>query len=409
MNFSDPSKLAVLACPGGAQFAEEVIKHLRTIYRKRLEKRANDLAKRYSMTREEVVRQMNFRNDLRSAVIGSPGDLGSVRIPKFKIDARFTCFANGEFKTEILETVRGKEVYIIQDVENGLPISFNGGKTTRRLSVNDHIFSLLVSIDAATQAGASSITLVLPVYPYARQHKKKGREGLTASRLGQILDFHGVKRIITLDIHSREIENSFNRMRLENLHASYQIIKELAKLVDLDDPSLVSVAPDTGAVDRNKFYATSLNIPLALLYKERDYSKVSSSAEDSNITAIKLLGDVKDKTVFIADDMLGTGGTLLKAMRMLKDMGAARIICAVSLPFFSGSAIDDFEAAYREGLFHRIIGTNAVHHDGLLKREWYISTNVSSLFAHTIARLHHDRSLSSLLDNRGIIQRLKKG
>jgi ribose-phosphate pyrophosphokinase len=166
------------------------------------------------------------------------------------------------------------------------------------------------------------------------------------------------------------------------------------------------VAPDTGAVDRNKFYATALQKPLALLYKERDYSKVSRDALNNNISMIKLLGKVRDKTVFMADDMLATGGTLLKAMKMLRGEGAKKIICAVSLPLFSGDAIEHFDAAYREGSFYRIIGTNAVYHEELLKREWYISVNIATLFAKTISRLHQGLSLSSLLDNRDVINKL---
>ena len=210
---------------------------------------------------------------------------------------------------------------------------------------------LLTAIDAAVQSGAGRISLILPAYPYSRQHKKKGREGLTAARFGQIVEFFGVSRIITLDIHSREIENCFNKLRLENLHASFQIIETLSTIVDLKHEDLVVLAPDTGAVDRNKFYASTLQKPLALLYKERDYSKVGKSASDTNITEMRLLGDVRGKTVFMADDMLGTGGTILKAMKYLKELGVAKIICAVSLPLFSATAIDDFDKAYQEGYF----------------------------------------------------------
>ncbi|HOX91861.1 MAG TPA: ribose-phosphate diphosphokinase, partial [Spirochaetales bacterium] len=141
------------------------------------------------------------------------------------------------------------------------------------------------------------------------------------------------------------------------------------------------------------------------LYKERDYSKVSKDANDSNITEMKLLGDISGKNVFIADDMLGTGGTLLKAMRYLRDQGAAKVICAISLPLFSGKAIDDFDKAYKEGYFYRIIGTNAIHHDELLKKEWYIEADVTTLFAQIISLLHHNRSLSPMLDNRELISR----
>ena len=220
----------------------------------------------------------------------------------------------------------------------------------------------------------------------------------------------GVNRIITLDIHSREIENSFSRINLENLHASYQIIRELTKLVDLTGGTedIVIVAPDTGAVDRNKFYSAGLQKPLAMIYKERDYSIVTQNAKDTNIKSIKLLGDVHGKVAFLADDMLGTGGTLLKAMEFLKEQGATKVIAAISLPFFTGNAIELFNEAYAKGHFYRIIGTNAVYHEELLKCEWYINTDVSGLFANIIARLHHNQSLSNLLDNRNIIEKLVK-
>ncbi len=406
MNYSEPIKLAILACPGGEKFADEVIVHMKRIYRRRFDRKAANLAKRYAISKELVIRKINFQNDIAMSSAVSPGDLNSFRMPSFKVPARFTCFPNGELKTEILESIRGKDLYIFQDVENHQPLTFNEGKTTKVLSVNDHVMSLLVTIDAAKSAGAERVTMVVPVYPYSRQHKKKGREGLTASRLSHIFESMGVNRIITLDIHSREIENSFSLLRLENLHASYQIIRQLASITDINSPDLVVVSPDTGAVDRNKFYATSLKKPLALLYKERDYSKVTQNALDNNISEVKLLGNVKGKTVFMADDMLGTGGTLLKAMRFLRDQGAKDVIAAISLPFFSGDAIDHFEEAYRQGWFHRIIGTNAVYHEELLKREWYVSTNVTTLFAQAISRLHHDRSVSSILDNREIIEKL---
>lgn len=406
MNYIEPSNLGVVACPGGERFAQKVVKHLNGIYKRRFDRKVSAISKRYERPREEVARQINFLNDVLGNNSSLPEITDRFRAPQISLECKYTRFPNGELKSEILSSVRGRDIYIFQDVENRHPCRFNDGRDEAELSVNDHIFGLLVTADAAVQAGASRVSLVLPVYPYSRQHKKKGREGLTAARFGQIVENLGVSRIITLDVHSREIENCFNKTRLENLHASYQIMRELARVTDITSPDFVVVSPDTGAVDRNKFFASTMKRPLALLYKERDYSKVTKDANDSNITEMKLLGSVRDKVVFMADDMLGTGGTLLKAMKFLRDQGAREIICAVSLPFFSGSAIDDFEAAYRQGYFHRIIGTNAVYHEDLLQRDWYVSTDVTSLFAHIISRLHHDRSLSALLDSRGIIERL---
>ena len=406
MNYSNPAKLAVLACPGGELFANEVIVHLKRVYHRGFDYVIAELAKRYNMETQAVIRQVNFINDALSPPHQFHGKPDQCRPPHFKVPAKFTLFPNGEVKAEILESIRGKDLYIIQDVENHSPVAFNGGETKKALSVNDHLMTVFVTVDAARQAGAESVTLVMPVYPYARQHKTKGREGLTAGRIGMILENLGVNRIITLDIHSREINNAFDNMRLENLHPSYQILRALSRMPGILNDDFVVVSPDTGAVDRNKFYASALKKPLALLYKERDYSRVSSDALKNNITDVKLLGNVRDKTVFMADDILGTGGTLLKAMKFLKEQGAGNVICAVSLPLFSGDAIKYFDDAFNEGLFYRIIGTNAVCQGELLKREWYVSVNITKLFARTISRLHKGLSVSSLLDNRDSIIQL---
>lgn len=408
MSYSDPTHLGILACPGAEAFADQVVRKLAGIYKRRFDRKTQALASRYHVSQELAIRKINFANDANSSLLFNPGPTDKYRPPHFKINARHTFFANGEIKTEILESVRGKDLYIFQDIENHQPIAFNDGTVHRVMSVNDHIFNLFVTIDAAMQAGANRINLVLPVYPYARQHKKKGREGLTAARVGMMLENLGVSRIVTLDIHSREIENCFDKLRLENLHASFQIIEKLMTIIDIKTEDLVVLAPDTGAVDRNKFYANALQRPLALLYKERDYSKVTKSASDSNISEMRLLGDVKGKIVFMADDMIGTGGTLIKGMRNLKELGAEKVICAASLPMFTGSAVEDFDKAYHEGLFYRIIGTNAIYHQELLHKEWYIQADVTGLFAQIVSLIHHDRSLSSLLDNRDVVARLIK-
>ena len=408
MPYSEPTDLAVVACPGGESFANEVITHLRHMYKHRFTLKNDVIAKRYGMDKDKLVQQINLDNDLRTSDLCVKGAIDKYRPPVFKVNARFTYFANGEFKAEINECIRDKDVFIFQDVENHEMLTLNDGKNQMRLSVNDHVMSLLCTIDTVRQAGARQITLVLPVYPYSRQHKKKGREGLTAALLGHIYESMEVDRIITLDIHSREIINAFAHTHLENLHASYQIIRELSRIVDFAEEDLVVVSPDTGAIDRNKFYATGHKKPLAMIYKERDYSVVTQDAKSTNIKSIKLLVDVRGKVAFLADDMLGTGGTLLKAMEYLHEQGATKVIAAISLPFFTGNAVELFDEAYKKGLFYRIIGTNAVYHEDLLKREWYISTNVSGLFANVITRLHHGQSLSDLLDNRSIIDKMIK-
>ena len=404
MKYTNPANLAILACPGGEVFADEVIVHLKRKYRRNKERITADIARRYNLSLEATDHQINLINEI--VFSGAGTDAGNPGGPHIKIPVKYTFFPNQEIKAEIQESIRGKDVYIFQDVENRCPVNFSGGEVKKILSINDHLMTVFVTVDAARHAGAQRITLVIPNYPYARQHKVKGREGLTASRIGKIFESLGVDHVITLDIHSRDIVNAFGRMRLENLHASYQIIRTLSRLDGILDDDFVVVSPDTGAVDRNKFFASTLKKPLALLYKERDYSSFSKDASHTNISQIRLLGNVKDKTVFMADDILGTGGTLIKGMKLLKENGARRIICSISLPLFSGDSISYFDKAYQDGLFFRMIGTNAVYHEEVTKREWYISVNISGLFAQVISRLHQNLSVSGLLDNSEIINRL---
>jgi ribose-phosphate pyrophosphokinase len=407
MSLSKPTSLGIIACPGTEFFAADIVANIKQLFVKKTKRKSAVIAKKYKLETKEVIRQHNFTIDMHSPLVDGDGPIDTIAVPPFTIDTRFTRFANGEFKAEILNSVRGVDVYILQDVENHDPLTFYNDECSYSLSVNDHVMLLFATIDAAFQASARSVTVVVPAYPFARQHQKKGREALTASWFGRTLEFMGVVRIITLDIHSKEIENSFNRLRLENLHASYQTVKKLAELVDLQSTDLVVVSPDTGAVDRNKYYAGNLKRPLALLYKERDYSKLTRNADENNITKMRLLGSVRGKTVFMADDILGSGGTLIKAMKYLKEQGAVSIIAAVSLPLFTGEAVRFFDEAYEKGYFYRIIGTNAVHHDGkLLDKDWYVSANISNLFGRVIYRNHHERSLSSLLDDSEMIQLL---
>ncbi|MCL2705436.1 MAG: ribose-phosphate diphosphokinase [Spirochaetaceae bacterium] len=409
MYFSRPIDLGVVSCPGAAFFADDIIRNLKKYYERKHEKQVNLLSELYKIEKKEVEKEINLLIDIQtqSTNIEECSDIEKYRAPDFKVPVKYTRFANGEYKTEIRTSVRGMDVFIIQDVENHYPIDINGDGKKYILSVNDHVFILFATIDAVIQSGARSVSIIVPAYPYARQHKRKGREALTAALFGRIIENMGVSRIITLDIHSKEIENCLNKCRMEDLHASYQIIKTLINFVDIEKSDLVIVAPDSGAVARNKFFADSLNKPLAMLYKERDYSKVSTDSKGSNITSMKLLGDVKGKVVFMADDMVGTGGTMIKAMQYLRDLGADKVICAISLPFFTGNAIVDFDDAYRKGYFDKIIGTNAVYHDDTLYgKEWYVNTPISNLFARVISRLHQQRTLTPLIDNSEIIQQL---
>ena len=407
MSIIKPHKLGIITGLGSEYLAGKVVKHLRRLYVERYNKLAKNLVSRYDIPEDKILREVSFIDDLGSKKIPSGKCPTEYQCPNLDIAVKYTRFLNGEVKSEILDPVRGLKVYIIYDVTNNSPIKMPGYDEPVSFTLNDHIMMLFTIINAVNLAGADGVTLVLPTYPYARQHKKSSREALTAAVFGRMCENLGVERIITLDLHCKEIENSFSTLHMENLHASYQILVELKKIMDISDPDITVVSPDTGAVARNKFYAQVLHRPLAMLYKERDYSIVTTGAKNTNIKSISLLGDVTNKTVLIADDMLASGGTMLIAMKHLRTMGAKKIICITSLPFFNGNAVEDFDKAHKEGVFDYVIGTNAVYHgDDLLSKSWFIQTDISELFARVISRLHHGRAISPLLDNRKVVQKL---
>ena len=144
MPYTEPTSLAIVACPGGEAFANEVITHLKHMYKHRFTLKNDVLSKRYELSKEELVNRINLQNDLQTSDLCIRGATDKYRPPVFKVNARFTYFANGEVKTELLDTVRGKDVFIFQDVENHEVLSLNGGANKVKMTVNDHVMSLLV-------------------------------------------------------------------------------------------------------------------------------------------------------------------------------------------------------------------------------------------------------------------------
>ena len=298
------------------------------------------------------------------------------------IDTEEIWFKNGEVKSTIKEPVRGDDVYIVQLLND--PLS--------EKSINDNFMAFLTAIDAAHQSDAGQITGILPQYPYSRQERRKEREGITAKLTSRIMEDLGLERVVTVDIHAEAIAGFFDRAKLENLHASNAIIDELQKIYR--DSNFVVVAPDTGGTDRARFYAKKMAKDFAIIYKSRDYSKIST------IDIMKLIGDVKDRDVFVVDDMIDTGGTIIKACALLKENGARKVVVACTSPFFSGDGVQKMSKAFEDGIIDLVIGTDAVYwgDDFVKEQEWYREVTVAPLFAQVILNIHQNKSISVLLD-----------
>jgi ribose-phosphate pyrophosphokinase len=298
-------------------------------------------------------------------------------------DTTETKFENTEIKSNILESIRGHDVYIVCDASNRI---FGN-------SVNDNVVALKTLISSAKTADASRINLILPTFPYARQDKAWGREGITAKIFARELEMCGAHTIITLDIHNPAIVGFFNNCVVENLKGFRDLFKYV--LENIDSPNLVVTSPDVGGIKRATMFANELKRNLVTIYKDRSYEKIDC------IERMEIIGDVKNHDVLLVDDMIDTGGTVYNAIKSLKEKGANKIYVACSLPFFNGKALSRMDELYLDKKLDCIIGTNAVYHDSdfKIKHPWFVPVSVEDYFAKVISNLHTSRSISRLLDD----------
>ena len=290
-------------------------------------------------------------------------------------------FSNGEVKTVIDDTVRGDDVYVVQAIDD----------PERSYSVNDNLMAAVTALNAAHQADADHITAVLPQFPYARQERKRQREGITAKQVARLLEIAGANRVITLDIHASAIGAFFESARMDDLHASGPILEHFRR--HYPTGNLVVVGPDVGSANRARHFSKALQTDMAIVDKERDYS------QPSTIARTRLVGDVTDHDVFMVDDLIDTAGTIIAASQLLKDHGARDIYLACSLPFLTGPAVDRLDVAHEKGLFKSLIGTDAVFRGEQFRGDhpWYVEVSVARLFARTLLHINSKRSVSELL------------
>jgi len=292
-------------------------------------------------------------------------------------------FANTEIKTVIDESIRGREVYIIQDIENH----------TEGMTVDQNLRALYTTIDACRRCDAERITAVIPSYPYARQDKQDGRDGITAARVAWELEGDmGVDHILTIDLHNTAIQGFFRKAKIDNLRGGYVLKPYLKRLIK--NPKKTVIMPtDLGGAKRANYYAQCLHTDIAFAYKSRNYSKPNC------VENIQILGDIKDKDVYIIDDMIDTGGTLIKTIEKVKKMEAKKIVAVSTLSLLNGSAIEDFTKLYKDEVIDLVIGTDSTYHTkGFLKEnKWFKEISVASYFAEAIYRINKRKSIGELL------------
>lgn len=330
-----------------------------------------------------------------------PGDMRTT--PGFEREdflVPVTCprFGNGEGKGMIQESIRGYDIYILCDVGAYAETFTMFGKEVP-MSPDDHFINLK-RIITALGGKAKRVSVIMPMLYEARQHKRTSRESLDCAIALQELINLGVNNIITFDAHDPRVLNAIPTAGFESIMPSYQVFKALLreeKTLNIDKDHMMVVSPDEGAIDRNIYYASVFGLNMGLFYKRRDFTKIVDGRNP--IVAHEYLGESVDgKDIFVSDDIISTGESLLELALELKKRKAGRIFMSATFPLFT-SGLDRYDKAYRSGVFDRVISTNLTYVTPELRsREWFVEADMSKYISYVIATLNHDRSLSKLLN-----------
>ncbi len=300
------------------------------------------------------------------------------------LDTDEILFANTEIKTVLNESVRGRDVFVVQDIEN----HYDGR------SVDENLRALYTVIGACRRCDANYITAVLPSYPYARQEKQWGREDITAARVAWELEGDlGADHIISIDLHNPAIQGFFRSAQIENLRGSYVLVPHIkTKIRNMGDT--VVTPTDLGGAKRANYYAHSLNCFVAFTFKTRDYHKANT------VENMELLGDIDNKDVYIVDDMIDTAGTFCKAATLAKSKGAKEVIGVTTFALLNNDALSKLQELHKEKILNKLICTDAsyIPADILKENKWIEVVSVSQYFAEIINRLHNRQSIGELLN-----------
>ena len=316
----------------------------------------------------------------------------------FLIDAECPRFSSGDAKGLIRTTVRGMDLYFVIDVGN-YSIKYNLFGQPNSMSPDDHFQDLLRLIQAAG-GKAHRLNVIMPMLYGGRQHRRSYRESLDCAFMLQTLQNVGVQNLITFDAHDPRVMNAVPLMGFDNVMPTYQVLKCMFKHVpdlSLDRDHFMIVSPDEGALNRNMYYASVLSVDLGMFYKRRDYSRIVNG--HNPIVAHEYLGSsVEGKDVFIADDIISSGESMLDIAVKLKEKGAKRIFGYATYAIFT-NGLDSYDKAYEQGIINGVLGSNLTYRtDELKNREWFFEVDVSKYAAYLVAAMNHDMSFSSVLD-----------
>jgi len=277
-------------------------------------------------------------------------------------------FSDGEIKVELLENVRGKDVFVLQST---------------CAPVNDHLMEIMVMVDALKRSSAARVSAAIPYFGYARQDRRprSARVGITAKVVANVLQAAGVDRVLTIDLHADQIQGFFD-IPVDNVYAAPMLLGDLWKH---DYPNLTVVSPDVGGVVRARALAKRLEADLAIIDKRRPRANVAE--------VMHVIGEVKDRSCVIMDDMVDTAGTLGKAAQALKQLGASRVVAYCTHPVLSGPAVQRIADSELDEVV--VTDTIPLREDAESCRK-IRQLSVAELLSETIMRICNADSVSSL-------------
>ena len=331
---------------------------------------------------------------------------GGYDVDTFLIESECPRFSSGDGKGLIKSTVRGKDLFIIIDVGN-YNVKYQMYDQQNAMSPDDHYQDLKRIIQAAS-GKAHRINVIMPILYGGRQHRRNYRESLDCACALQELYQMGVSNILTVDAHDPRVHNAIPLMGFDNMMPSYQVLKAMFQTIPhlkTTPDEFMVISPDEGALNRSMYYASMLGVPMGMFYKRRDYSKIING--HNPIVAHEYLGNsVEGKDVFIADDIISSGESMLDIAYALKERKARRVFCYATYGLFV-NGLEKFDKANEDGYIDAVFSTNLTYRtDELLKREWFHEVDCSKYISYFIASLNHDVSIGNVIDPNAKIKAL---
>lgn len=301
------------------------------------------------------------------------------------VDVEHQYFSNGEYRPIIKESIRDKDIYLVQT-----------GTSTNNKSINDFIIELYLLSKTINKSDARSITLIMPNYPYARQDKKDNPRGsISAKDIADLLQLSGIKRIICMELHAAQIQGFFD-IPCDNLYChQYMIDFMYDNIIDVNNvkENYIVISPDEGALKKARNFAGLLEVPLMVLSKQRDYTKLNI-VEKTEIIGNKDI--LKNKTAIIIDDMCDTFGTIQKATDVLIENGVKDVILCITHGIFSGPAIKRMNETDK---VKYVICSNSIPQTENIQLCPKLKVfSISKLLSSVILRLIDGNSISSLFN-----------